>query len=194
MSEKTFLGDSVYAHCEYHTGDIVLTTINGYDDDPRNTIVLDRDVLAALDRFRAANPEQAETSTEDIDERLSDSFMNYEAAARVIRVNIIRNAAIYKQVLDAFEELKPVSCYADSSDLNISIAGSKTDLGNAWAVLRKLGFSAPSNRPEANQSEFRGTFINNDDVRVYLVFSSTVCRRVPTGKKIEVDEYEIRCD
>ena len=36
MSEKTYLGDSVYVDRE--DGMIVLTTDNGYPDDPRNQI------------------------------------------------------------------------------------------------------------------------------------------------------------
>lgn len=48
--EKTYLGDSVYATFDgFH---IVLTTENGYTDDPRNLIALEPEVLAALDRFR----------------------------------------------------------------------------------------------------------------------------------------------
>ena len=46
---KEYLGDSVYA--EFDGFGIVLTTNNGYG--PSNTIVLEPEVLAALDRFRA---------------------------------------------------------------------------------------------------------------------------------------------
>lgn len=46
---KDYLGDSVYAEWDgYH---IVLTTNNGYLDDPSNTIALEPQVLAALKRF-----------------------------------------------------------------------------------------------------------------------------------------------
>lgn len=46
---KDYLGDSVYAEWDgYH---IVLTTNNGYLDDPRNTIALDPMVLTALKNF-----------------------------------------------------------------------------------------------------------------------------------------------
>jgi hypothetical protein len=52
MRDKTFkqyLGDSVYAKFDgYH---IVLTTENGYPDDPRNTIALEPDVFDALNRY-----------------------------------------------------------------------------------------------------------------------------------------------
>lgn len=49
MSEKIYLGDSVYAESSGH--DVILTTWNGYADDPRNTIVLEPDVYTALLQF-----------------------------------------------------------------------------------------------------------------------------------------------
>jgi hypothetical protein len=52
MSEyKQYLGDSVYA--DVIDGGIVLTTENGYPDDPRNSIYLERQVLRMLDEYRA---------------------------------------------------------------------------------------------------------------------------------------------
>lgn len=48
MFEKTYLGDSVYA--EFDGFAITLTTENGYG--PSNTIVLEPEVLQALDLFR----------------------------------------------------------------------------------------------------------------------------------------------
>jgi len=41
---KTYLGDSVYAEFD-PIGRIILTTENGYPDDPRNRIVLEPEVL-----------------------------------------------------------------------------------------------------------------------------------------------------
>lgn len=43
---KTYLGDSVYAEWDGYA--IVLTTNNGYADDPRNRIVLEPAVYAEL--------------------------------------------------------------------------------------------------------------------------------------------------
>lgn len=43
---KQYLGDSVYA--EWNGYDIVLTTENGYTDDPRNRIVLEPSIYAEL--------------------------------------------------------------------------------------------------------------------------------------------------
>lgn len=46
MSEKTYIGDSVYV--EVNDEGVVLTTNNGYTDDPRNRIVLSSTVWLAL--------------------------------------------------------------------------------------------------------------------------------------------------
>lgn len=44
---KEYLGDSVYVNLN-DCGQLVLTTGNGYPDDPRNTIYLEPEVLKAL--------------------------------------------------------------------------------------------------------------------------------------------------
>lgn len=47
--DKVYLGDSVYAqHDGYH---VILTTENGYHDDPRNQIALEPPVLRALNEY-----------------------------------------------------------------------------------------------------------------------------------------------
>lgn len=43
---RQYLGDSVYAEWDGYA--IILTTDNGYHDDPRNRIVLEPDIYAAL--------------------------------------------------------------------------------------------------------------------------------------------------
>jgi hypothetical protein len=46
---KQYLGDSVYAECDGFR--VILTTENGYPDDPRNRIVLEPEAVYALTRF-----------------------------------------------------------------------------------------------------------------------------------------------
>jgi hypothetical protein len=48
--KKLYLGDSVYA--EFDGFGILLTTENGYPDDPQNKIYLEPGVLDALDNYR----------------------------------------------------------------------------------------------------------------------------------------------
>jgi len=47
--KKVYLGDSVYARFDGHH--VVLTTENGYPDDPRNEIALGSSVLEALEAY-----------------------------------------------------------------------------------------------------------------------------------------------
>jgi hypothetical protein len=49
MTPNRYLGDSVYA--EIRDGRIVLTTNNGYPDDPRNRIILEPEIWNELKVF-----------------------------------------------------------------------------------------------------------------------------------------------
>jgi hypothetical protein len=53
--KKIYLGDSVYA--EWDCGRLLLTTNNGYPDDPRNSIFLEPEVFDALCAFAAEGPQ-----------------------------------------------------------------------------------------------------------------------------------------
>jgi hypothetical protein len=53
MIDKVYLGDSVYADLD-DLGRLVLTTENGYHDDPRNRIVLEPEVYRALTDYGKA--------------------------------------------------------------------------------------------------------------------------------------------
>lgn len=83
----------------------------------------------------------------------------------------------------------------DSQTLDISITGTKHDLEAVWRELRKMGFESPDNRPKATDPSFTGYFKRQiDGCKVYLFFSSTVCRRVKTGTRmVEQDVYETVC-
>ena len=50
MSERIYLGDSVYVEQD-EFGVVVLTTNNGYLDDPRNRIVLESNVMANFEEW-----------------------------------------------------------------------------------------------------------------------------------------------
>jgi hypothetical protein len=49
--KRIYLGDSVYAEVE--NGMLLLTTNNGYPDDPRNKIYLEAEAIIALEAFIA---------------------------------------------------------------------------------------------------------------------------------------------
>lgn len=194
MSEKTYLGDSVYATFDgYH---IILTTENGMPDDPSNRIALEPAVLASLSAYKRECFNEQEPSESDAVEYFPEIVKSNLSYINAFNKNIRKHGKAYQEVIDALSGIELNSASPDQIDLNISIAGTKQDLEAAWGVLRRLGFDAPDERPAANQPEFTGTFRRPDDkCSVYLRFSSTVCKRIQTGTRTEeVPIYEIVCD
>ena len=47
---KAYIGDSVYVEIDQF-GEVVLTTENGYPDDPRNRIVMESSVLQQFEEY-----------------------------------------------------------------------------------------------------------------------------------------------
>ena len=71
-SLKEYLGDSVYADFDgYH---IILTTENGYPDDPRNRIALEPEVIIKLLRYRASLAARVEQEEEGQRREAVDGF------------------------------------------------------------------------------------------------------------------------
>ena len=64
---KTYLGDSVYAIRE-DSGDLTITTENGYPDDPRNRIVLEPTVYAKLVEYASVTYKERQDELERLDE------------------------------------------------------------------------------------------------------------------------------
>lgn len=58
MNSRDYLGDSVYVRMD-EGGAVVLTTENGYPDDPRNTIIMEPEVVLAFQRWHARMMEKA---------------------------------------------------------------------------------------------------------------------------------------
>lgn len=63
MSDKQYLGDSVYV--DIRNGMLILTTENGYPDDPSNAIFLEPEVYAALTRYVAFHFPQGEEKLDE---------------------------------------------------------------------------------------------------------------------------------
>ena len=64
--EKEYIGDSVYVEYDEY-GSLILTTENGFPDDPRNRIILEDSVCDALlsyiERFKSYNQSIQRTSS-----------------------------------------------------------------------------------------------------------------------------------
>jgi len=84
----------------------------------------------------------------------------------------------------------------DFSSINFRLAGGPDDLKTAFRILRVAGFE-PGMRPDTDKKEpeFQTYFNHPDGAKVWLSFSSTLCRRVKTGvRTVEEAVYEIQCD
>jgi hypothetical protein len=58
MDSREYLGDSVYVRMD-EWGVVTMTTENGYPDDPRNTIIMEPEVVRAFQRWHARMMEKA---------------------------------------------------------------------------------------------------------------------------------------
>ncbi len=83
----------------------------------------------------------------------------------------------------------------DTEDVNFYVSGKTDVLKEVFRTFRKLGYE-PSSRPEAKpQSNFTCYFHKDGKPTFYLSFSSTLCKRVKVGTKMqEVDIYETVCE
>jgi len=83
---------------------------------------------------------------------------------------------------------------ASSNCLDLSYSGDKLVLQGIYKVFRKLGYQSET-RPQENEPTFT-SFWNHpeSDMKIWLRFTSTVCKRVKIGTKtVEEDIYETRC-
>jgi hypothetical protein len=83
----------------------------------------------------------------------------------------------------------------DSSSYNISITGPRADLDVMFGILRRLGLQ-PTSRPQEKTQYFSTywTFEGTTDY-IFVMFSSTSCKRVQVGTKMEeVPVYDTVCE
>jgi len=98
--------------------------------------------------------------------------------------------------IDAIPALREkVNLSADTYSFDLLLTGNKQDLEAVWGLLRKAGFECKDKRPEQSTPSWSGWFRKDGhEGAVYLSFTSTVCRRVVVGTKMEeVPIYEVNC-
>ncbi len=112
---------------------------------------------------------------------------------RIITRDSKRVAIICKALQKAGVKLTDVS--VDSTSYNINITGPRADLDVMFGILRRHGLQ-PNGRPE-EKTQYYSTFWKFDDTSDFLFvsFSSTSCRRVQVGTKMEeVPVYDTVCE
>ena len=81
------------------------------------------------------------------------------------------------------------------NDVDISVTGTRTTMNTLVGTLRKLGYVANRTPVEGDTSYCTYFYQGDTDFRVWVNFTSTVCRRVKIGTEMrEVDVYEVQCD
>ncbi len=94
----------------------------------------------------------------------------------------------------AFQKLNATFCFPNS--LDVSISGDKHTLAAVVRIFRTHGFSTFNSPPKKGSSSWTAFYEKRDcELRWYLSFSSSVCRRVKVGTRtVEQDVYETVCD
>jgi hypothetical protein len=112
---------------------------------------------------------------------------------QVIKRDSKRVAVICKTLQKAGVNVTDVGI--DSSSYNISITGPRADLDVMFGILRRLGMQ-PTSRPQEKTQYYSTywTFEGTTDY-IFVMFSSTSCKRVQVGTKMEeVPVYDTVCE
>lgn len=145
------------------------------------------------------DPEVDEPDMDDAEETIIAQFEEEEAQVRKDQAEIAarraRWAKQHSHLTPLVASLKAIgSTFRMTDHLDITITGGKAKLTAAFRVLGKHGFRLVTERPKEGESYWSG-FFDRDLSRVWLTFSSTVCKRVKVGTKMkEVDVYETVCE
>jgi hypothetical protein len=96
----------------------------------------------------------------------------------------------------AKNKLNIVNLYLSSTSFDFSVTGSKADYHIMYGILRRHGLKPQTNAVLGDTGHCTFWVSETDsNVRVWVSFSSTSCRRVQVGTKTEeVPVYETVCD
>lgn len=82
-----------------------------------------------------------------------------------------------------------------SNEVDFSFAGDAHKLASVVRILRTAGFSTDAAKPKQGDTTWSAYYSHPEcATRVWLYFTSSVCKRVKTGTKmVEVDVFETQC-
>lgn len=100
----------------------------------------------------------------------------------------------FPDLFRAFEELDlNVGFNLDNEHINLSFAGDGEKLKTVWGHMRRAGFNTTT-RPAKGDTEFNAFWHQEGFAGIFMMFSSTMCRRVKVGTKmVEQAIYETQC-
>lgn len=129
---------------------------------------------------------------------VQDILVQRRAQLRRLEDNILPGADVYNHIIATIPH---TDISLDSSNLCISLAGTRAQLAEAMRVFRRNGFK-PRNRPQAGETSYYayfhpvepgpdGSYIGS----IWFSYTSTQCVRVQVGTKmVEQPVYEVRCE
>ena len=131
---------------------------------------------------------------------IQDALENAIDRAKKVETYITENQEEMKRVAIKLEDLGnatiTMTVDGNSETLDIALSGSKLQLQGLVHALRGLGY-VPDNRPtEENITGWTTWWRNEDeDLRLYVSFYSTQCKRVKVGEKmVSQPIYETVCE
>lgn len=133
---------------------------------------------------------QLETLADDpIDIALMEQSL--ALAKRRLRWDAIKD--FYRPIVNAFHRLG--IDIGLSTEVDIRFAGDAKKLAAVVTILRGSGFNTVVARPKKGDTSWSAYYSHPDcETRVWLYFTSSVCRQVKTGTKwVEQDVYEVQC-
>lgn len=98
------------------------------------------------------------------------------------------------ELFRAFEELDlDVRFPLDNDYLTLSFTGDGPKLAAVWKLLRRHGYNT-TDRPKKGDTTFYSFWSREGHAKVFMNFSSSLCRRVQVGTKlVEQPIYETQC-
>lgn len=99
----------------------------------------------------------------------------------------------YRPIVNALQRLGLEPSLSNEIDLNF--AGDAHRLAAVVRILRTSGFTTNAERPKQGDTSWSAFFEHPDcGTKLYLFFTSSVCKRVKVGTKmVEQDVYETKC-
>ena len=144
------------------------------------------------------------TNKTDIEKQLKESNQNMlakaieEADACDLFLN--ENEALIRAIEKAIEPVAQWYIHTDidirNNCIDLKFAGDKHTLDGIFRALRRIGYK-PDRRPKSDKIDYFTSFFRHDnhDMKVWLNFVSTVCKKVKVGTEmVEQDVYEIVCE
>lgn len=124
-----------------------------------------------------------------IDQEFANSFKYLTESLR----EWSERRVLYTPLVEKFEGINAEPQWS-SNYLYVPVTGDKAKLAQAIRILRTAGLVS-ENKPKPNQPSFQSFYEDAGKTRkVYLNFTSSVCKRVQVGTKMEeVPVYQVKC-